>query len=171
MHDHDHPHRPHDHGPHDHGPHGRDTGRVWASPHGHNRRGQEAAQWQTPHRPDEPHGEDRANDAHRDLDLVETAFLEAFVPARDPTSLIRLAGVPFAAVGPDGGRLVLLRVEILHTTDLGSVMPHVGGATFQYAPLPAQLASRRQRLGFVYFDGTGTRTLDLPTARGLAHIA
>ena len=78
MHD-DHHH--HEHGHHDHGP-------------GHNHPPRQAVQWQTPHRPagamalspEQP---------EPDFDLVEAAFAEGFATASDPTSFLRLAGVPF----------------------------------------------------------------------------
>jgi hypothetical protein len=142
----------HDH-PHPHGP-------------GHN--GQAPArQWQTPHLPggdDQAHGHD-----HRepDLDLVETAFLDAFPRAPDPTSFLRLAGVPFSAKSPDGKPLRLLRVEAHQATDVGTLTPHLGGNGHRYDPLPAKLTSRRDTLAFVYFDGTGALRLSLAEAKAL----
>lgn len=120
---------------------------------GHNHPGA-AAQWQTRH---------GAADAFEvkataeDFDKVESAFVEGFMEASDPTSFLRLAGVPFEIVAPDGANLRLLRVEIDAITDVGSVTPHVGGASFRYDPMPATLVSRRRRLGFIYFDGSGLR--------------
>ena len=101
-------------------------------------------------RPEPDHGEP-------DLDLVETAFVDAFIIAADPTSFLRLARVPFDTTRPDGTRLVLLRVEIDAVTDVGGIMPHLGGGSFRYDPLPAKITSRRRRLRFVYFDGKEVR--------------
>lgn len=158
MHDghdhHDHPHH-HDHAP---GP-----------GHNHADAPRRAVQWQEPHR---EHGHDHG-DAHAhgamepDLDLVEAAFAEGFVTASDPTSFLRLAHVKFTASAPDGATLSLLRVEIDHATDVGSVTPHLGGTSFRYDPLPARLVSRRKLLRFVYFDGKGLRALTLAEMRGL----
>src|SRR5262245_5287893 len=101
----------HDHD-HHHGHHG--GGHL-----GHNREApRRAAQWQTPHRPDEPH-HDHGRAPEPDLDLVETAFAEGFATATDPTSFLRLAQVPFTATAPDGTALSLLRVEIEAATDVG----------------------------------------------------
>jgi hypothetical protein len=58
-------------------------------------------------------------------------------------------------------------VEVDDVTDVGSVMPHLGGATFRYDPLPAALVVRRRRLRFVYGDGTATRELSFAQARAL----
>src|SRR5262245_49028461 len=100
-------HRGHDHGHHDLG----GAGAIHFGPgHNHARAPQRVVQWQRPHL-DPAHD---AGDAHGhvepDLDLVETAFVEAFASAPDPTSFLRLAQVPFEATAPDGARLALLRV-------------------------------------------------------------
>jgi len=157
MHDeHDHAH--HDHHHHidaaaEHGP-------------GHNRRAplRRAAQWQVAHR-DEPQVDQPAGEP--DVDLVEAAFIEAFATASDLTSLLRLAQVPFEVRAADDAKLCLLRVETEAIADIGSVMPHLGGATFRYDPLPAALVARRSRLRFVYFDGKDMRVLTLAEVRAL----
>ena len=133
---------------------------------GHNQPVGKAMQWQAPHlKP----GEAASADAPRepDLDLVEAAFVQAFTLATDATSFLRLANVPFEAWTADGTRLALLRVEIQAVTDMGSVMPHLGGESFGYDPLPSAMVSRRQKLSFVYFDGKMTVPLDLAAAKAL----
>ncbi len=102
-----------------------------------------------------------------DLDLVETAFLEAFPSAPDPTSFLRLAGIPFTGRGKDGVVLALLRVEAEEATDVGTLTPHLGGGGFRYDPLPAAMTSRRKTLAFVYFDGGGLLRLSLAEAKAL----
>jgi hypothetical protein len=130
---------------------------------GHNR--PRAAQWQTPHLAD---GSEHAPPTGEpDLDLVEAAFVEGFVSASDPTSFLRLARVPFEAKAADGKTLMLLRVEVDALTDVGTITPHLGGASFRYDPLPGRIASRRRRLRFIYFDGEATRALDLGAVRAL----
>jgi hypothetical protein len=62
---------------------------------------------------------------------------------------------------------VLLRVEVEAVTDVGSVMPHLGGETFRYDPLPAAMVTRRRHLQFIYRDGQGLRALDFAQARTL----
>lgn len=153
SHDHDHGHN------HDH-PH----------PHGHNHGPGDAVQWQTPHLPhgahDHGHGEE-VSDEQKDLDLVETAFVEGFNAASDPTSFLRLANIPFTGIGKDGRVLHLLRVEQKRETDIGSVTPRLGGGSFRYAPLPVSMTSRRDRLGFIYLDGDQPVVLSLDEARNL----
>jgi len=137
---------------------------------GHNAGPSGATQWQTPHLPE---GEGQAapvDDSQQDFDLVETAFVEAFAVASDPTSFLRLAGVPFTGTGADGRVLNLLRVEQSHATDVGSLTPHLGGESFRYAQLPGGMTSRRNRLCFVYFDGTETVELSLGEAKALSQI-
>jgi hypothetical protein len=136
--------------------------------HNHARAPQRVVQWQRPHLDEaHAHGADAHDHAEPDLDLVETAFVEAFAGAADPTSFLRLAQVPFEATAPDGARLALLRVEVDAVTDVGSVMPHLGGESFRYDPLPARMVTRRRRLRFVYGDGRMTRALNFAEVRAL----
>jgi hypothetical protein len=130
---------------------------------GHNAHRPHAAQWQTPHRDDDYDQPQQAPE--RDLDKVEIAFIAGFMDAPDPTSFLRLAHVPFEIAACDGTTLRLLRIEIDAMTDVGSLTPHLGGASFRYDPLPASLVSSRRRLRFVYFDGTGLRTLSFAEVR------
>jgi len=161
---------------HDHHDHGHGAGAIGLAPrpafgpgHNHALGPQRVAQWQRPHLDDAqaPGAHDDAP-AEPDLELVETAFVDGFATAPDPTSFLRLAQVPFEAVAADGARLALLRVEVEAVTDVGSVMPHLGGASFRYDPLPAALVARRRRLRFVYGDGRGLRTFSFAGVRGLA---
>jgi hypothetical protein len=137
---------------------------------GHNRPSEpkRPVQWQTPHRVDAPASGEGHSRAETDLDLVEAAFVEGFLAASDATSFLRLARVPFEGTAADGARLALLRVEVDSVADVGSITPHLGGATFRYDPLPARMVSRRKRLRLIYFDGHKPRMLDLAEAVSLA---
>lgn len=154
-----HPHHHH----HDHDDH---HGRAGIGHNGH----RSATQWQTPHLP-AGHAAPAPDAAEPDLDLVETAFVEAFPTCPDPTSFLRLAGVPFTGKGKDGVVLSLLRIEAHQATDVGSITPHLGGASFRYDPLPATMTSRRKSLAFVYFDGGGLVRLALAEAKALTPVA
>jgi hypothetical protein len=165
-------HREHDHD-HDHH-NGAGAGHAFpelpaAGPghnHAHQPRG--VAQWQTPHLGEGaqlPHDDESSEP---DLDQVESAFVEGFAAASDPTSFLRLANVPFETTAADGSKLVLLRVEADFVTDGGSIMPHLGGETFRYDPLPAKLVTRRRRLRFIYRDENGIRALTFAEVRALA---
>lgn len=163
MHD-DHHHHSHDHGDghHHHGSIGRHHHQPLTV--GHNGPAGKALQWQTPHLPHE-HAPEPDDPRTTDLDLVETAFLDGFARAPDPSSFLRLAGIPFLGETADGKRLHLLRVETQDIVDVGAVMPLIGGAGVTYNPMPAKLTSHRRRLAFVYHDGTGQRALDFGEAR------
>jgi hypothetical protein len=125
-----------------------------------------AAQWQTPHL---PKGSEVQVDGQpaADVDLVEQSFVEGFSTASDPTSFLRLAGIPFSATDADGKTLSLLRVTIDQTADVGSVTPHLGGQSYRYDPLPAKMVSKRQDLRFVYHDGEKLCALSFSEARRL----
>ncbi len=148
-------HRGHDHDHHHHGG------------AGHNHPAA-VSQWQTPHLPDG--AESRTGTSEPDVDLVEDAFVDAFPRAPDPTSFLRLSGVPFLGETADGKRLNLLRVEISQTTDVGTLTPHVGGVSHRYDPLPAKMTSRRQTLALAYFDGEAVLRLSLSEARALRDL-
>ncbi|PZQ17758.1 MAG: hypothetical protein DI565_03175 [Ancylobacter novellus] len=150
----------HDHN-HDHNGGGHSHG------HGHNQPTAKSAQWQTPHL---PHGHAHADEDPRktDLDLVEAAFVEAFMNASDVTSFLRVAGVPFVGEDGEGRRLHLLRVETEDLVDVGAVAPLLGGAGVRYDPLPAKMTSRRRRLAFLFHDGRAIQRLDLASAKALA---
>ena len=137
---------------------------------GHNRQTEpkRVAQWQTPHRRDAAAAGGGPQPVEADIDLVEGAFVEGFPQASDATSFLRLARVPFEGVAADGAKLALLRVEIEHVADVGSITPHLGGASFRYDPLPGRMVSCRKRLRLVYFDGQKARTLGLAEALRLA---
>jgi hypothetical protein len=124
-----------------------------------------AVQWQTPHKPHR-HNEDHDR-GEIDLDLVEAAFAESFATTSDPASFLRLANIPSEALDATCKKLVLLRVESEAVTDVGSLMPHLGGGSLSYDPLPAQMVTRRRRLRFVYFDGSAARQLTLAEVRAL----
>jgi hypothetical protein len=94
--------------------------------------------------------------------------VEGFLATTDATSFLRLARVPFEGTAADGAGLALLRVEVDSVADVGSITPHLGGASFRYDPLPARMVSRRKRLRLVYFDGQKPRLLDLAEALSLA---
>jgi len=154
-------HQGHDHDHHHHG-----NGATGGAGAGHNHvTPLRSVQWQTPHKalkdePDHDHGEP-------DLDLVEAAFAESFASTSDPASFLRLAHIPTEALDASCKKLVLLRVESEAVTDVGSLMPHLGGGTLRYDPLPAQMVTRRRRLRFVYYDGNVAKLLTLAEVREL----
>lgn len=140
-------------------------------PHDHSHAGaghnlnRKAGQWQMPHLRDG--APQSVPDRERDLDLVETSFVEGFQAAKDPTSFLRLANIPFVGVASNGQRLHLLRVETGISADVGSVTPSFGGGAVLYDPLPAQLVQQRKDLAFIYHDGRSQHRLSFAEARSL----
>lgn len=147
---------------HDHHHHG--NGSAGAG-HNHAQPIKGALQWQTPHLP--PDQDHPRAPGEPDLDLVEMAFVEGFATTKDPASFLRLARIPFETVDAAGVKLALLRVESDATTDVGALMPQLGGGGMRYDPLPARMVTQRRRLRFVYFDGNAPRLLTLAEVRGL----
>ena len=156
-------HRGHDHDHHHHG-----NGAAGAG-HNHAQPARGAVQWQTPHLP--PDHDHHHEHGEPDLDLVEMAFVEGFATAKDPASFLRLARIPFEAVDGAGNKLVLLRVEGDAVTDVGALMPQLGGGAMRYDPLPARMVTHRRRLRFVYFDGSQPLVLTLGEVRELKEVA
>ena len=109
----------------------------------------------------------RSRGSRTALRSVETAFLEGLGRAPDPSSFLRLAGIPVVGEMADGSRLHLLRVETEDMVDVGAVMPLVGGAGVAYHPLPVRLTSHRRSLAFIYHDGTEQKRLGFAAARAL----
>lgn len=155
MHDGFHPH-PHSHD-HAHPP-------LRGHNHGHNH-AYVAGQWQMPHLPEG--AEMPVPDRARDIDLVEASFVEGFQAAKDPTSFLRLANIPFVGLTYEGQRLHLLRVETGVSADVGAVTPSFGGGAVLYDPLPAPMVQQRKELAFVYHDGRASLRLSFAEARGL----
>ncbi len=133
-----------------------------AQGHNHTRK---AGQWQMPHLRDG--APQPVPDRERDLDLVEISFIDGFQAAKDPTSFLRMANIPFVGLTADGQRLHLLRVETAVNADVGSVTPSFGGGAVLYDPLPAQLVQHRKALSFLYHDGQSVLSLSFAEARQL----
>lgn len=130
---------------------------------GHNAK--PAAQWQTPHLPPGHHHHPEP-DPEPDLDLVEAAFIEGFETASDPTSFLRLTGIPFKS-RLNGQTLDLIRVDLQSRTDIASITPLLGGQGHRVAPLPKNLVGKRRTLHFTYLTETGSVNLTLAQARAL----
>ncbi|MEZ5930947.1 MAG: hypothetical protein R3F54_03180 [Alphaproteobacteria bacterium] len=134
---------------------------------GHNQPLAAVAQWQTPHLPADKTQPVSGRAGPADFDLVEQSFIEGFRTTSDPTSFLRLAGVPFKATDDAGRTLCLLRVQLDQTTDVGSITPHLGGQSYRYDPLPKGLISTRTQLHFIYHDGDTLREFSFDQAKQL----
>ena len=148
---------------------------AWGASHGtagHNSGPAPETQWQVPHTSDHhDHGHSHEQAAGEpDFDLVEASFVEGFWAASDPTSFLRLAGVPFHGRDTEGRDLALLRVEQEQAADVAAVTPQLDGQGMRTDPLPGSRVAQRRRVRLVYLDGTQPVRLTLAEARALKPV-
>ncbi|WP_185020832.1 hypothetical protein [Histidinibacterium lentulum] len=123
AHDHDHD---HDHGPgHHHHPH---------AGTGHNRPGAEHL-----------HSHMDPADEAADLQALTDEFIAGFVAAKDKTSFLRIAGVPF-----EKGGLKLVDVRLTTGWQVGTASPGFGTRELSYLPFPGAMVSERTDMALIY---------------------
>jgi len=106
-----------------------------------------------------------------DLDLVEQEFYRSASTSSDPTSLLRLARVPFVA-DMGGGRLMrLLSISVSDEIEVGAISPAYADANVVYHPLPASRVTHSRNLRFVYHTPDGIRAFTYAEIRDLPDIA
>ena len=134
---------------------------------GHNAGFRAVAQWQDA-KTDELR---QTRPPDHDLDLVEQEFYRSALTSTDPTSLLRLARVPFVAdIG--GGKLMrLLRVSVSDEIEVGAISPAYGGADVAYHPVPASRVKHTRNLRFVYDTPDGIRAFTYAEIRDLPDFA
>lgn len=146
--------------PHDHPDHHHHGPRL-----GDNGAPRTATQWQAPsgagpvEGPPEP-----------DFDLVETAFCEAALTAKDATSLLRLARVPFIADRGDGIRLYLLTFRVEQSVEVGSIAPGFAVDRPVYHPLPESRLRREKRAKLIYQTPDGLQEFSLSDVRRMRDL-
>lgn len=133
---------PHDHAPHDHLHH----------PHDHNH----------PHDADHLHSHMHTEDVAADLQVLATQFIDGFVQAKDKTSYLKLAGVPFERPG-QGGKIALKLVDVELTTDwqVGTASPSFGSRELSYLPFPGEMVRERTNMSLIYVSMDEKSSLDL----------
>jgi hypothetical protein len=143
-----------------------EAGAPLAGP-GHNAGFRAASQWQDP-KTDEML---QARPADRDLDLVEQEFYRSALTSTDPTSLLRLARVPFVAdIG--GGRLMrLLSISVSDEIEVGAISAGYGGSDVVYHATPASRVKHSRNLRFVYHTPDGIRAFTYAEIRDLPDLA
>lgn len=140
---HDHPHAPghdeQDH--HHHAPHG----------HGHNHA-----------HGDHLHSHMHHEDAAADLQVLATQFIEGFITAKDKTSYLKLAGVPFERRSKDGAKaLKLIDVELKTDWQVGTASPSFGSRELSYLPFPGEMVQERTNMSLIYVSMDEKSTLDI----------
>ena len=134
---------PHDHHHHhdDHTAHG----------HGHNHA-----------QPDHLHSHIHDPDRAAELQILSAQFIDGFVQARDKTSYLRLAGVPFERDGAEGkGSLKLVDVQLSTEWQVGTASPGFGTRQLSYLPFPGEMVRERTNMGFLYISISERQVLDL----------
>jgi hypothetical protein len=113
----------------------------------------------------------QARPAEHDLDLVEQEFYRSALTSTDPTSLLRLARVPFVA-DLGGGRLMrLLSISISDEIEVGAISQGYGGTGVAYYPVPASRVQHTRNLRFVYHTPDGIRAFSYAEIRDLPDLA
>jgi hypothetical protein len=153
--------------PHDHPHHHSHRPRA-----GDNRAPKSATQWQAPTGPEAPPVADPlvGGPPEPDFDLVETAFCEAALTAKDATSLLRLARVPFIAELENGAKIYLLTFRVEQSVEVGSIAPGFAADQPVYHPLPESRLRREKRAKLIYQTPDGLREYSLGDVRRLRDV-
>ena len=144
----------------------READALLAGP-GHNAGIPAASRWQTPKTDKMP----ETRPAEQDFDLVEQEFYRSALTSIDPTSLLRLARVPFVADIGGGKLMPLLRVSVSDEIEVGAISPAYGGADVAYHPVPASRVKHTRNLRFVYDTPDGIRAFTYAEIRDLPDLA
>ncbi|MBS8228195.1 hypothetical protein [Vannielia litorea] len=136
--------------PHDHGPHGHHHHHH--HPHDHNH----------PQDADHLHSHMPSEDVAADLQVLATQFIDGFLQAKDKTSYLKLAGVPFERPGK-GGKTALKLVDVELTTDwqVGTASPSFGSRELSYLPFPGEMVRERTNMSLIYVSMDEKSSLDL----------
>jgi hypothetical protein len=134
---------------------------------GHNAGFRAASQWQDP-QTDEML---QTRPVDRDLDLVEQEFYRSALTSTDPTSLLRLARVPFVADCGGGKLMRLLSISVSDEIEVGAISAGYGGSDVVYHPVPASRVKHSRNLRFVYHTPDGIRAFSYAEIRDLPDLA
>ena len=126
-----------------------------------------ASQWQDAKKGDPLQA--RAADA--DLDLVEQELYRSALTSTDPTSLLRLARIPFVADLGGGKLMRLLSISVSDEIEVGAISPGYGGSDVVYQPVPASRVQHTRNLRFVYHTPDGIRAFRYAEIRDLPDLA
>ena len=101
-------------------------------------------------------------DAAADLQVLAAQFIEGFLQARDKTSYLKLAGVPFERPGQGGDKaLKLVDVELTTDWQVGTASPSFGSRELSYLPFPGPMVRERTNMSLVYVSMDEKSTLDI----------
>lgn len=104
------------------------------------------------------HDEDEA----ADLQVLAEQFVDGFLQAKDKTSYLKLAGVPFERPGRGSDKaLKLVDVELKTDWQVGTASPSFGSRELSYLPFPGQMVRERTNMSLVYVSMDEKSTLDI----------
>ncbi|WP_417719109.1 hypothetical protein [Salipiger sp.] len=138
--------------PHDHHHHGPQGHHHHHHPHDHNHS----------HDADHLHSHMHDHDEAADLQVLAAQFIDGFVTARDKTSYLKLAGVPFERPGTGGAKaLKLVDVELRTEWQVGTASPSFGSRELSYLPFPGEMVTERTNMALVYVSMEEKSLLDI----------
>ncbi len=101
-------------------------------------------------------------DEAADLQVLATQFIDGFLQAKDKTSYLKLAGVPFERSSKDGAKaLKLIDVELKTDWQVGTASPSFGSRELSYLPFPGEMVQERTNMSLVYVSMDEKSTLDI----------
>lgn len=104
------------------------------------------------------HDEDHA----ADLQVLAAQFIDGFVQAKDKTSYLKLAGVPFERPGKGGDKaLKLVDVELKTEWQVGTASPSFGARELSYLPFPGEMVRERTNMALIYVSMDEKSSLDI----------
>lgn len=104
------------------------------------------------------HDEDEA----ADLQVLATQFIDGFVQAKDKSSYLKLAGVPFERAAKGGAKaLKLIDVELKTEWQVGTASPSFGSRELSYLPFPGEMIRERTNMSLIYVSMDEKSVLDL----------
>jgi len=134
---------------------------------GHNAGFRGASQWQDTTTNEPP----QARPAEHDLDLVEQELYRSALTSTDPTSLLRLARIPFVADLGGGKLMRLLSISVSDEIEVGAISPAYDGGDVVYQPMPASRVKHSQNLRFIYHTPDGIRAFTYAEIRDIPDLA
>lgn len=136
------PHDHHHHGDHDH--------------HHHHGAGHNHAHG------DHLHSHMHDADEGADLQVLAAQFIDGFLQAKDKSSYLKLAGVPFERPSKAGEKsLKLIDVELKTDWQVGTASPSFGSRELSYLPFPGEMIRERTNMSLIYVSMDEKSVLDI----------
>ena len=90
-------------------------------------------------------------DEAADLQVLATQFIDGFIEAKDKTSYLKLASIPFERPSASGSKaLKLVDVQLKTEWQVGTASPSFGSRELSYLPFPGEMVRERVNMSLVY---------------------